>query len=327
MPFFSATVPEDFSGKERLDKYIASIPNGMNRSKLKVGVNAILINGNPAKLSSKVKAKDQIDIDWEDNIPEDIIPEDIPLDIIYEDDNVTVINKKQGMVTHPASGNWSGTLVNALLYHWGRQALHQDNQGSPAQQLEARRPGIVHRLDKDTSGTIITAKNRDSEEWLQQEFKSRRLKKEYIAIATGKPAKLSGKIESGIIRDPKNRKKFKAVEDLTQGKYACTLYRCIACYGPYSLFRLRLKTGRTHQIRVHLKYIGCPILGDPLYGRATTGTEFKGATLMLHARLLSIHLPQDKKLTTFKSPVPVRFKKVMKKLHQLYGIQHKKGEK
>lgn len=171
MPFFSAKVPSDFEGQERLDKFIASLPNGMNRSKLKSGVTEILVNAKKVKISQKVKAGDQIDIQWEDNIPDNIDPENIPLDIIYEDENVTVVNKKQGMVTHPACGNWNGTLVNALLYHWGRQSIAQIKEGSDTEILERRRPGIVHRLDKETSGIIITAKNRDTEEFLQKQFK------------------------------------------------------------------------------------------------------------------------------------------------------------
>lgn len=318
MPFFSAKIPSDFSGKVRLDKYIASIPGGMNRSKLKSGVTEIMLNGLRTKLSAKVGAGDQIDIEWEDNIPTDIIPEDIPLEIIYEDDNVTVVNKKQGMVTHPAAGNWSGTLVNALLYHWGRSALPQQTDLSPAQLLEQRRPGIVHRLDKDTSGVIITAKNREAEEWLQAQFKDRRLGKIYIAIVTGRPPHAKGEIKTQIIRDPKDRKRFKAVTGTESGKFACTLYKLIASYGPYSLMALRLKTGRTHQIRVHLKYLGCPILGDPLYGRRTTGTLFEGASLMLHAFMLKIRLPGEKKYTTFKAATPLRFKKILRALHKNY---------
>lgn len=323
--FFSATVSEDFPSKERLDKYIASLPGGMNRSKLKTGLKKILINGKEAKLSSKVKSGDTIEIDWEDSVPEDIKAEDIPLNIIYEDENVTVINKKQGMVTHPASGNWSGTLVNALLYHWGRSAITNDSTLPEAQQIEKRRPGIVHRLDKDTSGTIITAKNRESEEWLQNQFKARGLKKEYIAITTGVPSSRKGIIITHIVRDSHDRKKFKATDDTTRGKYACTLYRVIASYGPYALIRVRIKTGRTHQIRVHLKHIGCPILGDPIYGRSTKGTDFEGATLMLHARLLSIRLPGHKEREDFIAEVPVRFKKVMRHLHAKYGAKGKKS--
>src|SRR5574344_2449630 len=157
MPFFSAKVPSDFSGMLRLDKYIASLPNGMNRSKLKAGVHDIIVNGKREKISVKVKAGDQIDIEWEDNIPDDIEPEKIPISIIYEDENVTVVNKAQGMVTHPAAGNWSGTLVNALLYRWNQKAVKN---------TVSNRPGIVHRLDKETSGIIITARNRLSEDFL-----------------------------------------------------------------------------------------------------------------------------------------------------------------
>ena len=250
MPFFSAKVPKDYEGQERLDKFIASLPNGMNRSKLKSGVTEILVNGKKVKISQKVKAGDQIDIQWEDNIPDNIDPEDLPLDIIYEDDNVTVVNKAQGMVTHPACGNWNGTLVNALLYHWGRQSIAQIKEGSDAEIMERRRPGIVHRLDKETSGIIITAKNRDSEEYLQKQFKDKSLQKEYILICTGRPPQRTGDIRTQIIRDPKNRHRFKALVDTDEGKFARTLYHCIATYGNYSLIRVRLKTGPTRFVSI-----------------------------------------------------------------------------
>lgn len=312
MPFFSAKVPESFEGTERLDKFIASLPNGMNRSKLKSGVTEILVNGKKVKLSQKIKAKDQIDIQWEDNIPDNIEPQNIPLDIIYENENVTVVNKKQGMVTHPACGNWEGTLVNALLYHWGRSAIEQLKEGTTSEILEKRRPGIVHRLDKETSGIIITAKNRDSEEFLQNQFQTKKLQKEYILICTGRPQQRTGDIQTQIIRDPKNRHRFKAVIDTDEGKYARTLYHCIACYGNYSLIRVRLKTGRTHQIRVHMKYLGCPILGDEIYNKKDN--LFPDASLMLHSVQLKIVLPGQKDFTTFRTKTPSRFIKIEKKL-------------
>ena len=316
MPFFSNKVPADYEKSERLDKYIASLPNGMNRSKLKSGVTEILINGKKVKLSQKVKAGDQIDIQWEDNIPTNIDPENIPLEIIYEDDNVTVVNKHQGMVTHPACGNWNGTLVNALLYHWGRKSIEQLKEGSDSEILERRRPGIVHRLDKETSGIIITAKNRDSEDFLQKQFKDKHLQKEYILITTGRPPAKAGDIRTQIIRDPKNRHRFKAVIDTDQGKFARTIYHCIACYGNYSLIRVRLKTGRTHQIRVHMKYLGCPILGDSVYNKPDS--QFPNATLMLHSKKLKIRLPGAKDFSTFITPTPNRFKKIEKLLKQKY---------
>ena len=316
MPFFSVKVPADFEGTQRLDKYIASLENGMNRSKLKSGVTEILINGKKSKLSQKICAGNQIDIQWEDNIPDDIEPENIPLEIIYEDENVTVVNKKQGMVTHPACGNWNGTLVNALLYHWGRESVPQIKEGSAAEILERRRPGIVHRLDKETSGIIITAKNRDSEEHLQKQFKEKTLQKEYILICTGRPKSPCGDIRTQIIRDPKNRHRFKAVTDTDDGKFARTIYHCISYYGNYSLIRVRLKTGRTHQIRVHMKYLGCPILGDSVYNKADS--NFQNATLMLHSAKLKIRIPGKNEFSTFRAKTPKRFLETEKKLKSKY---------
>ena len=317
MPVFTVKVPAQYDKGERLDKYIASLPNGMNRSKLKSGVTEILVNGKKSKLSQKVNANDLIDISWEDNIPENIEPENIPLDIIYEDENVTVVNKAQGMVTHPACGNWNGTLVNALLYHWGREAVKQVKEGSEQKIMEFRRPGIVHRLDKETSGIIITAKNRDVEEYLSQQFRQKTLRKEYILIVKGRPPAVAGDIRTQIIRDPKDRKRFKAVENTSDGKYARTLYHCISSYGNYTLVRVRLKTGRTHQIRVHMKYLGCPIVGDPVYNKVDP--IFPDATLMLHSKLLEITLPGEDKPRTFITPTPKRFLKLEKKLKQMYN--------
>lgn len=317
MPFFHKEVPADYNLQERLDKYIANLPDGMNRSKLKSGVTEILINGKKSKLSQKLKAKDVIDIKWEDNIPNNIDPENIPLDIIYEDENVTVVNKAQGMVTHPACGNWTGTLVNALLFHWGRESISQIKEGYESEIMERRRPGIVHRLDKETSGIIITAKNRDSEEWLQKQFQNKNsMQKEYILITTGRPPAKAGDIRTQIIRDPKNRQRYKAVENTEEGKFARTIYHCIACYGNYSLIRVRIKTGRTHQIRVHMKYLGCPILGDSLYNKVDS--NFPKATLMLHSQKLKILLPGKKEYTTFKTKTPDRFLDIEKKLKKKY---------
>lgn len=310
------TVPDDFSQTTRLDQYIASIPNGMNRSKLKSGCQELLLNGKNAKLSAKVKAGDKIDIIWEDNIPENINPQDIPLKLVYEDENVTVVNKVQGMVTHPAAGNWEGTLVNALLFHWGQEAVPQTKDGGQNEILKTRRPGIVHRLDKDTSGLIITARNRDTEEWLCAQFKERHVQKEYICIVKGRPPASSGDIKTQIVRDMKNRQKFKAVTACEEGKFARSLYHCIACYGPYSIIRVRIKTGRTHQIRVHMKYIGCPILGDPIYGKPDD--LFPKATLMLHSRHMIIKTAPGKKYKRFRAQIPQRFMETVRILKEKY---------
>ena len=301
---------KDLESSQRLDTYVSKNLEKFSRSRLKNGVEKILLNDKIAKLSAKVNNGDKIYIQWQDPIPEALIPENIPLEILYEDENVTVVNKKQGMVTHPACGNWSGTLVHALLYHWGMTESKLDEKAG------IHRRGIVHRLDKDTSGIIICAKNFNSEEWLQNQFKDRRVKKEYIAIVKGVPKEKSGSVKINMIRDSKNRKKFTTTDDSSKGKFSHTVYRCIATYGNYSLMKLKLKTGRTHQIRVHMKYLCCPILGDPIYG--TKDSLFDSATLMLHSKTLGIRLPQNEDFTTFDSSVPIRFKKVMQKLHKMY---------
>ena len=312
MPLLKAQVPDDYFEGERLDVFVSKLPDGMCRSKLKATSTSVIVNGKETKFSYKMKAGDVLEIFWEDNIPENIEPENIPLKIIYEDENVTVVNKKQGMVTHPANSNWTGTLVNALLFHWGRKAVAQIKEGGENDSLRFHRPGIVHRLDKDTSGVIITAKNRDTEEYLSRAFKERLLQKEYICIVKGRPPASSGDIKTMIFRDIKNREKFKADPSSSEGKFSRTIYHCIASYGSYSLIRVRIKSGRTHQIRVHMRYIGCPILGDVLYGKPDK--LFPDATLMLHSRQLIAKLPGTKKYRRFKAEIPERFFKVLKKL-------------
>lgn len=309
-------IPDDFSNSERLDTYVSEHSKNLSRSHLKSCAHEILLNGKKAKLSAKIKARDVIDIEYEEIICDDIAPENIPLKIIYEDENVCVINKERGMVTHPAAGNWSGTLVNALLFHWHKNAIHITDEGNVAEMLEQRRPGIVHRLDKQTTGAIITAKNYDAKNFLSSQFLSHHVRKEYIAIVRGRPPARAGNICTHIVRDPKDRKKFIATDNTSQGKFAQTLYHCIAYYGNYTVVRLRLKTGRTHQIRVHLKYLGCPILGDGLYGKRDS--VFPDAPLMLHARLLEIRIPHKKKPMIFRATPPDDFLKIHKTLQKKF---------
>lgn len=316
MPSICLRVPENFCGDMRLDQYVASVPNGMNRSHLKTAAQEILLNGKNAKLSSKIGGGDIIDILWTDEIPENIEPENIPLSVVFEDENVTVVNKRQGMVTHPAAGNWHGTLVNALLYRWGRAEVPQIKEGRANDILQKRRPGIVHRLDKDTSGLIICAKNRETEEWLCSQFKSRLIQKEYICIVQGRPPASAGDVRTQIIRDMKNRKRFKAVTAVEEGKFARTLYHCIACYGKYSIIRVRIKTGRTHQIRVHMRYLGCPILGDKIYGKPDA--LFPDSVLMLHSRQMIVRLNQNAKYRRFRAAIPQRFYDTLKRLKENY---------
>ena len=261
-------------------------------------------------------AGDEITLEWEaKGVSPLIAPEDIPLDVLYEDDDVCVVNKAQGMVVHPAAGHYSGTLVNALLFRWGKGAIDASQAEVPEQVIEQCRPFIVHRLDKDTSGVMITAKNDSSKEFLARQFRTHQgMKKEYIAICRGSPPQARGVIQKPIARDPKDRKLFTVSPD---GKTAQTFYRCICCYGEYSLMVLRITTGRTHQIRVHLKSIGCPVLGDPLYSKADR--KFPHATLMLHSRLLSITLPAQSQPSLFKAHTPERFLSVLQLLKRNFA--------
>lgn len=310
-------VPEEFSG-ERLDKIVSKLVPNISRSQLKKSLKVIQVNGRNAKLSRSVARGDEVFLSWEEQTVSALIPENIPLDIVYEDENVVVINKPAGLVTHPAAGNWTGTLANGLLYHLREETGSIEKQGMDfsVEESPGFRTGIVHRLDKETSGLIITAKNFESEKYLQEQFFNRRVQKEYIAILRGVPRPLFGAVKNFLIRDPKNRKRFTWTEEPGKGKFSHTVYRVTAVYGNYSLVVLKLKTGRTHQIRVHMKSLGCPILGDDLYGKPDS--EFPGAKLMLCSRLLGIRLPGKEEFSRFKIPVPVRFKKVIKKLREMY---------
>jgi 23S rRNA pseudouridine1911/1915/1917 synthase len=225
-------------------------------------------------------------------------PEKIDLDILYEDQDVIVVNKAQGMVVHPGCGNASGTLVNALLYYCAQ--LQHNFSGEPI------RPGIVHRLDRDTSGVIIVAKHAAAHGYLADQFKNRRVQKQYLAIVYGTPPQTSGEIATRIFRDPRHRQRFTTRSGSKTGKTALTHYRVLKRLKGSTLLSLRPRTGRTHQLRVHMKYLGCPILADPIYGRPDPGI-----TLMLHAFRLGLHLLDGSK-TVFKAPLPSRFKTFLK---------------
>lgn len=310
-------VPGEYKGI-RLDKLITQLVPDISRSQLKKSLKILQINGKDCKLSRTVSQGDEIFLSWEEQKVSALIPEDISLDIVYEDGNVVVINKASGMVTHPAAGNWTGTLANGLLFHLNRQQDGKENlqSGSSLAEEPGFRTGIVHRLDKETSGLIITAKNFETEKYLQEQFFNRRVQKEYIAILKGVPRPLYGAVKNYLVRDPKNRKRFTWTDEPEKGKFSHTVYRVTAVYGNYSLVVLKLKTGRTHQIRVHMKSLGCPVLGDNLYGKPDS--EFPGAKLMLCSRLLGIRLPGQQEFSQFKIQVPVRFKKVIKKLREMY---------
>ncbi|MEW5921806.1 MAG: RluA family pseudouridine synthase [Bacillota bacterium] len=207
-------------------------------------------------------------------------PEKIPLDIVYEDRDLLVLNKSRGMVVHPAAGHQRGTLVNALLAHCSVLP--------PA--WEKSRPGIVHRLDKDTSGLLVVAKSEKAFRSLAQQLKDRKVKREYRAVVHGVPPQVQGTINASLGRDPRNRKKFAVVREGT-GRRAVTHYRLLAKNGPFSVLSLHLETGRTHQIRVHLAYLGCPVVGDPLYGPQRS--PYRQTGQLLHARKLGFLHPRN----------------------------------
>jgi len=244
-------------------------------------------------------------LSWDEREPDFIVPQDIQLEIIYEDENCVVINKAQGMVVHPGAGNRQGTLVNALCFRKLKSGIN----------FTGIRPGIVHRLDKETSGVIIAAYNDETHVFLARQFLKRKTRKTYIAIIYGTPKEKTGRIETFIARDPKNRKRFTVS---SSGKTAVTFYKVIKTWGNYSLVFLRPKTGRTHQLRVHMRFLGHPIIGDPVYG--CDDNKFMGSSLMLHSKKLEITLPGEEKPHIFSSDIPERFLKVIKKLDREVSV-------
>ena len=282
----------------RADRYIAE--QGLfPRSQFRQRRLTISHKGRELKFSRPVRNGMILDMSWEDPPPPDIRPEPVPLDILYEDDHVLVVNKPQGMVVHPANGNWTGTLVQGLLHHC---LSYGDNFNG-----DLLRPGIVHRLDKDTSGVMITAKDPASLEELAAQFRERETRKEYLAFVRGRPPADRGTIRTGIERDPADRKRFRAHTD--RGKPSITRYRLLWTSGDMSYLRIGIETGRTHQIRVHMKHLGCPVLGDPVYGGRSSGGS--GNTLMLHAWRLTVRLPGDSRPRTFRAPLPGRFRRLI----------------
>jgi len=305
MPSLTHVLNEKVPRGLRLDRFMSEYLRLLSRSQIKARNLTAKINGKEAKLSRPVKQGDCLELQWNDSPPRDIVPQNIPLEIIYEDERCVVVNKRQGLVVHPGAGNRQGTLANALCY---RKLKAGGETGAGV------RPGIVHRLDKDTSGVIIAALDEEVHAFLCEQFKSRKVKKTYAAIVLGVPKEKNGRIETFIARDPKDRKRFTVGE---RGKTALTFYKVVKSWNNYSLLLLRPRTGRTHQLRVHLKFLGHPILGDPVYGSADK--HFPDATLMLHSRNLAITLIGEKEERVFTSPLPDRFYAVMEKLNASGG--------
>jgi 23S rRNA pseudouridine1911/1915/1917 synthase len=314
MPDFSHLVDEKLSSPLRLDRYVSEILCLLSRSQIRVRCLKAKLNGKEVKLSRLVRQKDHLELNWDDPPLLDIIPQDIPLEVIWEDENCIVVNKAQGMVVHPGAGNRQNTLVNALCFRKKGTGKLNHGSGEQLKQSDNVRPGIVHRLDKETSGIIICAWNEETHAFLAEQFKTRSVKKNYIAIVSGIPKETKGRIETFIARDPKDRKRF-SVSD--KGRHAVTYYKVIKQWSNYSLFHLRPKTGRTHQLRVHLRHIGHPILGDAVYG--CKDKLFPNEDMMLHSKSLEIILPGEEQKYIFSSPIPERFVKVIEKLNRIEG--------
>jgi 23S rRNA pseudouridine1911/1915/1917 synthase len=288
-------------GGARLDKALADLTElSRTQANEEIKKGTVLVNGKAAKAKYAVKVGDVISY----QVPEEEIleykAEDIPLDIIYEDEDVAVVNKPQGMVVHPSAGHPSGTLVNALMYHV--KDLSSING--------VVRPGIVHRIDKDTSGLLMIAKNDTAHNALATELKDKKSLRKYIAIVHGNLPNDRGMIEAPIGRSEKDRKK-QAVT--AKGKEAVTRFQVLERFGDYTLVELTLETGRTHQIRVHMAYIGHPVAGDPAYGPRKT---LKGEGQFLHAQTLGFTHPSTGEEMAFTAPAPAIFQETLEKLRQ-----------
>lgn len=262
----------------------------------------VLVNGNIANKKTKLKMGDRVEINLPDPVVYDIVAEDISLEIIYEDNDILVVNKPKGMVVHPAAGNYSGTLVNALMYHCG-DSLSGING--------VLRPGIVHRIDKNTSGLLMVAKNDISHNALAEQIKEHSFKREYEAIAYGNFKEDSGTINAPIARHPTKRKQMAVVMG---GREAVTHYKVLERFEGFTHLRLRLETGRTHQIRVHLAHIGHPVAGDDVYGPKKVITALGGQCL--HAKTLGFIHPKTQEYMEFTSSLPEYFKSFINKLNR-----------
>lgn len=257
-------------------------------------------SGKVLKSNYKVKLGDEIIVELPEPQPLDVQPENIPLDIIYEDEDVVVVNKARGMVVHPAAGNYTGTLVNALLYHCHN--LSGING--------VIRPGIVHRLDKDTSGIMICAKNDAAHLSLSEQIQNKTAQRTYLAVVRGNIKNDSGTIETQIARDKNDRKKMSVVTE--GGRQAITEYEVMERFGKYTIVKCRLKTGRTHQIRVHMEYLGYPLVGDPKYSPMKTPFSINGQAL--HSLTLTFVHPRTHEQMSFEAPLPEDMKKIVTRL-------------
>ena len=287
-------------GPQRVDKFIASNTNKSRGEVQKYFTEStVLINGKVAKPSQSVKSGDLVEFETLEIVESTIEKQNIPLDIVYEDSDVIVVNKPSGMVVHPANGHYKDTLVNALMYHCTDLSTINGEI----------RPGIVHRIDKDTSGLLVACKNDLSHNSIAAQLKAKTSTRKYVAIVYGNFEHNYGKIDAPIARDPQNRLKMAVVKG---GKESITTFKVLERYGDYTLLELKLETGRTHQIRVHMAYIGHPIEGDTVYG-TRANKVYKNGQLLTAYKLSLIH-PRSKELMTFEIELPDYFKEIIEKL-------------
>jgi len=287
--------------EERLDHYLVDCLPGLSRARLQglIKDGCVLVNGIPAKKSGQtIGHAALVEVRIPPAVPSTLVGEDIPLDIIFENDDLIVVNKPAGMVVHPAAGHSTGTLVHAVL------GYDPEMEGIGGEE----RPGVVHRLDKDTSGLIVLAKNDHAHHWLQDQFRLRSVEKTYLALVDGKPPTPSGRVEAAIGRDPSHRKRM-AVVNAARGRESSSEYKTVESFREHTLLEFHPLTGRTHQIRLHCSFLGCPIVGDEVYGRKNP--SIKIGRHFLHASKLKITLPDEKRPRQFEAPLPGELQNVL----------------
>jgi len=292
--------------EQRLDHFLVESLPDYSRARLQglIKDGFVLVNGAPAKKSGQMLEHDSaIEVRIPPSAPTDLIGENIPLDIIFENDDVIVVNKPAGMVVHPAAGHDSGTLVHAVL------GYVPDIEGIGGEE----RPGVVHRLDKETSGLIVLAKNDKAHRWLQDQFRLRKVEKTYMALVDGKPPTPSGRVEAAIGRDASHRKKMATVSE-NKGRAAISEYKTLESFPQHTLLEFHPLTGRTHQIRLHCVLLGCPIVGDEIYGRKKSSLALNRH--FLHAQKLKIILPNEKLPRVFEAELPKELNQLLTSLRK-----------
>ncbi len=286
---------------ERLDKFLVEQLQEFSRSRIQglITDGLVEVNGRPAKKAGQpLESGFSVIVRVPPPAPTGLIAEDIPLDILFENEDLVVVNKPAGMVVHPAAGHSSGTLVNAML------GYDPDIEGIGGEE----RPGVVHRLDKETSGLILLAKNERAHRWLQDQFRLRKVDKTYLALVDGKPPTPSGRVEAHIGRDPSHRRRMAIVPE-SRGREAISEYKAIESFRHHTLLEFHPLTGRTHQIRLHCAFLGCPIVGDAVYGKKKFSVELERH--FLHAYRLKITLPSEKETRLFEAPLPEELERVL----------------